>query len=101
MKEILDQIASDLAELQNRGDLDREDALNLFYDRMCANVTDYEDLQSKEVYQIVLEDGQWRTVYPSAEADKAAKWETIEGAIIAMTVEDGVPLEKIQVILSE
>jgi len=42
MKEILDQIQSDLAELQNHPDDLSHEQLVKFYDRMCANVTDYE-----------------------------------------------------------
>jgi ribosomal protein L31 len=42
MKEILDQIQSDLSELQNHPDDLSHEQLVKFYDRMCANVTDYE-----------------------------------------------------------
>ena len=45
MKDILDQIAQDLAELQNNPDELTHEKLLLFYDRMCANVTDYEQLK--------------------------------------------------------
>lgn len=40
---ILEQIQSDLADYQNKG----FEGLNTFYDRMCANVTDFEDFMSK------------------------------------------------------
>lgn len=46
---ILDQIQSDLAELQNNPDELTHEQLLLFYDRMCANVTDYETLVSNEI----------------------------------------------------
>jgi hypothetical protein len=42
MKEILNQIQSDLSELQNHPDDLSHEQLVKFYDRMCANVTDYE-----------------------------------------------------------
>jgi ribosomal protein L31 len=42
MKEILNQIQSDLSELQNHPDDLSYEQLVKFYDRMCANVTDYE-----------------------------------------------------------
>jgi len=42
MKEILNQIQSDLSELQNHSDDLSYEQLVKFYDRMCANVTDYE-----------------------------------------------------------
>jgi len=42
MKEILNQIQSDLSELQNHPDDLSYEQLVLFYDRMCSNVTDYE-----------------------------------------------------------
>ena len=40
---ILEQIQSDLADYQNKG----FEGLDTFYDRMCANVTDFEDFMSK------------------------------------------------------
>jgi len=50
-KSILDQIQSDLAALQNNPDqswtsLIREpnNPLGIFYDRMCANMTNYENM---------------------------------------------------------
>ena len=42
MKEILNQIQSDLSELQNHPDDLSHEQLVKFYDRMCVNVTDYE-----------------------------------------------------------
>lgn len=45
-KAILEQIASDLADLQNSGEVDyltNFTELGRFYDRMCANVADFED----------------------------------------------------------
>ncbi len=42
MKEILNQIQSDVSELQNHPDDLSHEQLVKFYDRMCANVTDYE-----------------------------------------------------------
>jgi hypothetical protein len=39
---ILNQIQADLAELQNHPDDLSHEQLVLFYERMCANVTDYE-----------------------------------------------------------
>lgn len=47
MYDILDQIASDLQDLQNNPDGLTQENLILFYDRMCANVTDYETLLIK------------------------------------------------------
>jgi hypothetical protein len=45
--DFLDQIVEDLADLQrNPNDL-AHDVLMLFYDRMCANVTDIEEFKSK------------------------------------------------------
>lgn len=41
---ILEQIQSDLADYQNKG----FEGLDTFYDRMCANVTDFEDFMSKK-----------------------------------------------------
>jgi hypothetical protein len=46
MKEILDQIQSDLAELQNHPDDLSHEQLVKFYERMCGNVTDYETFYS-------------------------------------------------------
>jgi len=45
MENILDQIAMDLAELQNNPNELTYEKLLLFYDRMCANITDYETLK--------------------------------------------------------
>jgi hypothetical protein len=39
---ILNQIQADLAELQNHPDDLSHEQLLLFYERMCANITDYE-----------------------------------------------------------
>lgn len=54
-KAILEQIASDFAALQNDPDdlwsysiRDFDSPLGKFYDRMCANITDYESLNQKE-----------------------------------------------------
>ena len=46
-KAILEQIASDLAELQSSGECDYLpfNATSQFYDRMCANVADFEDIK--------------------------------------------------------
>lgn len=46
MKDILDQIQQDLSDLQNNPDGLNMGTLIEFYDRMCANVTDYENLKS-------------------------------------------------------
>ena len=46
MEEILEQIASDLAECHNHPDDLSMDAQQKFYERMCANVTDYETLKA-------------------------------------------------------
>lgn len=42
---ILEQIQSDLTDYQNKG----FEGLDTFYDRMCANVTDFEDFMSKNI----------------------------------------------------
>jgi hypothetical protein len=42
MEDILSQIQSDLADLQNNPDGLTYEQLILFYDRMCANITDLE-----------------------------------------------------------
>lgn len=51
-KSILDQIQKDLTSLQNNPDeswtsliRDVNNPLGIFYDRMCANVTDYENIK--------------------------------------------------------
>lgn len=44
---ILEQIQSDLADLQSSGEADtltNFTEIGKFYDRMCANITDFEDL---------------------------------------------------------
>lgn len=43
LEEILNQIQSDLSELQNNPNGLSYDELTKFYDRMCANITDYEN----------------------------------------------------------
>lgn len=48
LKSILDQIQSDLADYQNERDIgmmDDNQWQQMFIDRMCANVTDYESLK--------------------------------------------------------
>jgi hypothetical protein len=44
LEEIISQIQLDLIELQNNPDDLSYEQLILFYERMCANVTDYENL---------------------------------------------------------
>lgn len=47
-KAILEQIASDLTDLQRSGEADyltNFTELGRFYHRMCANVTDFEDIK--------------------------------------------------------
>jgi len=47
-KAILEQIASDLVSLQRSGEVDNLNCfteLGRFYDRMCANVMDFEDIK--------------------------------------------------------
>lgn len=54
-KSILNQIQSDLAEFQNSGEADHFNygsELNKFYDRMCANITDYEQLCIEKEWKI-------------------------------------------------
>lgn len=47
LNEILLQIQSDLCELQNNPDGLSYEKLEKFYDRMCANIADFESLKDK------------------------------------------------------